>query len=390
MVNVLLSDAGSRVSLCLTRALSRAGHSVGLFEVDRRVRKQMPPAFRSAGRNHSYILPDPDRAPRTYFHTLLNRLYEYDVFLPVATNTIYFCSTRLKQLQEQTNCRIPLVHRDTLEKANNTKKLLSVAKSAGIPVPDTIHINLDTPPDSDQIPFPSVLKLVSDHGLELSPGARYRKITNPSTYRNALQHFRTHTDTLICQKWIDGTGYGYSAVFVPPGNVQGSVCHRRIREYPLQGGPSALCETVRNEQVRQFGEQLLQSLNWYGPAQVEFRRSRADDQFYLMEVNPRFWGSLPLSLYAGLNLPDILVKSLFMPEPSFNKTAEPGRRLRFLHLDIPASLQQLRRGNGQDLADESLVSSWLNLNVGNGLFDIKDPVPAFSHYTNLLSSMVQN
>jgi predicted ATP-grasp superfamily ATP-dependent carboligase len=41
-------------------------------------------------------------------------------------------------------------------------------------------------------------------------------------------------------------------------------------------------------------------------AMVEFRRSSRDGRFYLMEVNPRFWGSLHLCYVSGINFPYLL------------------------------------------------------------------------------------
>ena len=39
------------------------------------------------------------------------------------------------------------------------------------------------------------------------------------------------------------------------------------------------------------------------PAMVEFKRSDRDGEFYLMEINPKLWGSLDLAIQAGCNFP---------------------------------------------------------------------------------------
>jgi predicted ATP-grasp superfamily ATP-dependent carboligase len=48
---------------------------------------------------------------------------------------------------------------------------------------------------------------------------------------------------------------------------------------------------------------LLRRLNWEGPAMVEYRYDRATGSAVLMEVNGRYWGSLPLSIAAGVEFP---------------------------------------------------------------------------------------
>jgi hypothetical protein len=48
---------------------------------------------------------------------------------------------------------------------------------------------------------------------------------------------------------------------------------------------------------------MLDALNWHGVAMVEFRRDDRDGEYKLMEVNPKFWGSLDLALAAGADFP---------------------------------------------------------------------------------------
>jgi predicted ATP-grasp superfamily ATP-dependent carboligase len=48
-----------------------------------------------------------------------------------------------------------------------------------------------------------------------------------------------------------------------------------------------------------LSEKLLQAMQWEGPAMVEYRYKPASGQYWLMEVNGRFWGSLPLAHHCG-------------------------------------------------------------------------------------------
>ena len=51
------------------------------------------------------------------------------------------------------------------------------------------------------------------------------------------------------------------------------------------------------------GKELLDALNWHGVAMVEFKREERTGHLYLMEINPKFWGSLDLALASGVNFP---------------------------------------------------------------------------------------
>jgi protein-tyrosine-phosphatase len=80
--------------------------------------------------------------------------------------------------------------------------------------------------------------------------------------------------------------------------------HRRITEFPYNGGASVLAvsEAVDPE-LAGYSARLLRALEWEGAAMVEFRHDRATGRAALMEVNGRLWGSLPLSVQAGVDFP---------------------------------------------------------------------------------------
>ena len=61
-----------------------------------------------------------------------------------------------------------------------------------------------------------------------------------------------------------------------------------------------------------------------------------------MEVNPRFWGSLPLATRAGINFPDLLSRRAMGEAIAEAPTAVAGVKLRFLPLDAAAALSALR------------------------------------------------
>jgi predicted ATP-grasp superfamily ATP-dependent carboligase len=48
---------------------------------------------------------------------------------------------------------------------------------------------------------------------------------------------------------------------------------------------------------------LLDELDWHGLAMVEFLRDEETGDFKLMEINPRFWSSLPFTVQAGVDFP---------------------------------------------------------------------------------------
>jgi predicted ATP-grasp superfamily ATP-dependent carboligase len=58
----------------------------------------------------------------------------------------------------------------------------------------------------------------------------------------------------------------------------------------------------------ELGTRLLKALGWYGIAMVEFKFDPRDNIPKLMEINPRFWGSLSLPIASGVDFPYLLCK----------------------------------------------------------------------------------
>jgi predicted ATP-grasp superfamily ATP-dependent carboligase len=66
---------------------------------------------------------------------------------------------------------------------------------------------------------------------------------------------------------------------------------------------TSTCCWTEGSDLTALALRLLQPLGWHGPAEVEFKIDERDGRPKLMEVNTRFWGSIGLSIRAGLDIP---------------------------------------------------------------------------------------
>src|SRR3546814_15710213 len=122
----------------------------------------------------------------------------------------------------------------------------------------------------------------------------------------------TRTDTLfpyttlfrsLSQEYCPGTGLGQMFLTLN-GDVLVEFQHERSLEWPPEGGSSAICRSVpleRHAQLRARSRDLLRRLNRNGVATVEYRFDRATETYVYMEINGRFWGSLPRGIAAGVH-----------------------------------------------------------------------------------------
>jgi protein-tyrosine-phosphatase len=104
------------------------------------------------------------------------------------------------------------------------------------------------------------------------------------------------------QAWVPGRGVGVEVLY-ERGRMAWHFVHERLHEWPLTGGASTLRRAGGPEpELVEMTRRLLDRLQWHGVAMVEWRRD-AQGRTHLMEINPRLWGSLPLTIAAGVDMP---------------------------------------------------------------------------------------
>ena len=95
-------------------------------------------------------------------------------------------------------------------------------------------------------------------------------------------------------------GYGLGQFFyMHQGECLRRFQHRRIAEWPPEGGFSSVCDAVSlGEHVALQAQSiaLLQAIGWEGVAMVEYRFDPVNGKAVLMEINGRYWGSYPLAV----------------------------------------------------------------------------------------------
>lgn len=131
-----------------------------------------------------------------------------------------------------------------------------------------------------------------------------------------LSDLLTRYDKVLIQGYVPGQGVG---VFFLGWNNQlvAQFMHHRLHEVPYDGGVSSMRESIWLPAIREDAWAKFRCLSWQGIAMMEYRWDPQTDQFHFMEMNGRFWGSLHLALYAGVDFPLLLADAFFgqMPDP---------------------------------------------------------------------------
>jgi predicted ATP-grasp superfamily ATP-dependent carboligase len=117
------------------------------------------------------------------------------------------------------------------------------------------------------------------------------------------------------QEKIIGDGVGCS-FFSVDGVVQTSYFHKRLIEYPISGGSSTYRTRHINEKIMNGCEEIIRKYKWSGFIMFEFKKR--NEEYFLIEINPRIWGSINQGLNDNANFFEYLFGSVDMK--GFKKT----------------------------------------------------------------------
>lgn len=184
-----------------------------------------------------------------------------------------------------------------------------IAEGLGIPVPQSAEATgaADVDRLAEGVRFPVILKWRDPNLVlrRLSPvGLSFHKAEycySPESLRRALHRYDPVGVYPVVQSFCPGHGIGHM-IFMHDGEAVLAFRHRRRHEWPPEGGISTECESLEVAGDRERVDRsvaLLRAIGWEGPAMVEYRYDPQTDRAVLMEVNGRFWGSLPLAFHAG-------------------------------------------------------------------------------------------
>ena len=306
MKRAIVTDVRYRMSLSVIRALGGLGITVDAADLDTTPYEKSL-GFYSRYVNNCYHLPLPDSEE---YITELKKICSNDrpVLLPCGIDSLIKISSSQDIVREFAEIAVPDFSKFNL--ANDKAALMSYADSIGIPVPKTTTILDGETIDqlAARIDLPVVIKYRAGELLKLDPQNRYTIVHDIDTFKSEFTRMHEVQDHPLVQQYIEGDGFGVSAVFDSEHNPLEVFCHRRIREYPISGGPSSMCVSVWNDELVGYAIKLLKALEWTGVAMVEFK-GNAKRGFYLMEINPRFWGSLALAPLSGCNIPYALYRA---------------------------------------------------------------------------------
>ncbi|THJ19423.1 MAG: hypothetical protein CAF45_016170 [Nitrospira sp. CG24E] len=352
---MLVTGADQRQGLAVIRSLGRRGISVVAAGPD-----SNSLGFSSRYAAARWVYPSPVGQPEAFVDSLCEaaRKFQVRLVMPVVESTV----TVLNEHRDMFESVAPLAmaSREAVSLALDKRRQYLLAQEHDIPIPKTVS------PTSMQeaqtqiaaLHFPVVVKPNNKlDGTGASPDDfKVAFVPDWESLQKLLMAYFRHSVVPIVQELCVGHGIGFG-VLMHQGQPLACYQYHRGREFMPTGGVPVRYESMPIwPKVQEYSVRFLRAMGWEGVAQVEWKAIPGTRDVVLMEVNGRFWASLPGSLHAGMEFPFWLYQSQLGEAVQHSRPYRLNIASRYLQADLKRLELVLR--NTYPVSSVPLPSKW--------------------------------
>ena len=378
---VLVLDANGQAGLSIVRSLGRQGLSVTAGSSHRLSLGRL-----SRYSDSAYVYPEPVESADRFVDHLTDYLAsgDHSLVIPVRDHTSTILSAYKDDI-EANGATVAIEDWETYGRVYDKGQLFDLVDSLSLPAPETYQPTslAEVEAIATETSYPAVVKPRSKTVLDASGQCHYTRVDDSHYVSSPDELIATYRDMLgqnpvleaqkhypLVQEYIPGTTTT-TVVLADQGNVLADFQEERVRTYPSSGGNSTVLRGLSEPQMREYASRVIEALEWTGPAMVEFMRT-PEDEYYLIEVNGRYWGSVPFAIESGIDFPWLHYRQIRGETINRSHSYRTNfRQQRLLNEDLKWLLEQLHEGNPLAL----LSFLWTCLTAKQTFISASDPMP---------------
>lgn len=283
-MNVLITGAGGAAAVSVWKSLF-SEHKLFMADID-----PCAAGLYLVPENNRFIIPPGD--DQTFVPALLTlcRNHHIELLIPTVDSEL-----------------LPIAHRKNDFNKCSTKVALSSVKTLEI-CRDKFKL-LDACKNSNYSPFfTSLNKNTTKNGLlypcfakpRMGAGSRGTKLICDPHALNELPQDGSY----LIQEWLPGEEYSVDVYIHSKGYALAAVPRLRMK---TDSGVAVASQTKHQPILIQMALDVAEKIQLSYVANIQFKAD-AQGNFKLLEVNPRFPGTLPLTRAAGVDIPKLLIK----------------------------------------------------------------------------------
>lgn len=283
-MNILITGAGGAAAVSVWKSLAKE-HCIYMVDIDPCAAGLylVPKAQRS-------LIPPGDSAE--FIPELLQRCRDFEIDLLIPTVDVELLPvTRHTTQFAELGTKVPLSSPECLARCRDKYLLLRDCQETGLTPRFTLW-GEETSPETLQ--FPCFAK------PRLGAGSRGAIIIHNA---GALQQLPRDNSYLI-QTYLPGEEYSVDVYIQSNGTPLAAVPRLRMK---IDSGIAVACQTKINPELSASALTIAQTAGIRYVANIQFKQDE-EGQFKLLEINPRFPGTLPLTAAAGIDIPKLLIQ----------------------------------------------------------------------------------
>ena len=321
----------------------------------------------------------------------------FDLVVPTSDNVLVPVMGRRGEFESLARFAMP--DDSGFEQTYLKDRTLALAARVEVPAPPTRFVRDagDLGALLRESPFPYPLVVKPNSSKVWKDGKRHdlrvRTVADAASLEGAVGAALEFGRVLV-QDRCPGVGVGQEFL-ASDGEILAAFQHERVHEPRRGGGSSYRKSAPLDDRMLACSRRLLAELRWTGVAMVEYKQDPATREFVLMEINGRFWGSLPLAVSAGVDFPYYLHQLLLRNARPSPPAYRPGVHARNVSKDL-AWFQETWGEMGGAAAlpviAKEIAAGARNVLAGREHFDTftrDDPAPALAELRRGLSATIR-
>jgi predicted ATP-grasp superfamily ATP-dependent carboligase len=327
---------------------------------------------------HGIICPSSKQNLQEYIDFLVKigkNLCQKGVLLPIGDIEVYAILQHKNVLEQYYH--IPISDLKITEKLLNKKIFYKTLEKLDIDHPKTYFTKdiSEVKIISKKINYPCIIK--PSYSAHFMVDFK-TKLFLVKTSDELIKYFKKASlkkHEVVIQEIIPGgvkNMYGFNSYYDKESTPKCAFSYKRIREWPHGFGNGCFIESVAASEIEKITNNLIKKIGYHGIVDAEFKKDPRNNQFKLIEINPRCWMQNSLPVRYNINIPfmvysDALGKKLDQ-EPAQKKQV----KWLFIFEDIISAWQSIKK-------DELTFIEWIHSLKGKKEFAIfarDDPLPS--------------
>ncbi|MFT5584740.1 MAG: carbamoyl-phosphate synthase large subunit [Cognaticolwellia sp.] len=284
---ILVTGAGGAAAVSYLRAMQ--GHQFSLYAADM---DSNATGLYMVGPTKRFLIPPASAA--NYVESILElcEREQIDILVPTVDMELLPISERRADF-EAAGTKLLLAPQGCLELCLDKWKLMQ-ACGPQLPVPQSAVLTEDL--ELSSIPLPCIVKPRDGAG-----GRGFKIINTPIDWAD-----QPRDGSMLIQEYLPGDEYSVDVLIDADGTFHAAVPRLRMK---VDSGVAVTARTVRDTELMDLSERVARVIGLRFVGNIQWRR-RADGRPALLEVNPRFPGTMPLTIAAGVDMPQLSTASL--------------------------------------------------------------------------------